>query len=52
MSDAAKPSNGFQLPDAGIDLENLERNLIQQALKKAAAGITSYEEVYRVVADA
>jgi type II secretory ATPase GspE/PulE/Tfp pilus assembly ATPase PilB-like protein len=26
--------------------------MLKQALKKAAAGITSYEEVYRVVADA
>jgi type IV pilus assembly protein PilB len=26
--------------------------MIQQALKKAAAGVTSYEEIYRVVADA
>ena len=35
MYNGPKPSNGFQLPDSGIDLENLEKNLIQQALKKA-----------------
>ena len=35
MSNGPRPGNGFQLPDAGIDLENLEKNLIQQALKKA-----------------
>jgi transcriptional regulator with PAS, ATPase and Fis domain len=35
MSEGPAPDNGFQLPDAGIDLENLEKNLIQQALEKA-----------------
>ncbi len=35
MSNGPKPSNGFRLPDAGIDLENLEKNLIRQALEKA-----------------
>jgi transcriptional regulator with PAS, ATPase and Fis domain len=35
MSNGNRSNNGFQLPDAGIDLENLEKNLIQQALKKA-----------------
>jgi transcriptional regulator with PAS, ATPase and Fis domain len=34
LSNGSMPSNGFQLPDAGIDMEKLERNLIQQALKK------------------
>jgi DNA-binding NtrC family response regulator len=28
-------SNGFKLPDDGIDLEDLERSLVQQALAKA-----------------
>jgi DNA-binding NtrC family response regulator len=35
MSDEARPNNGFHLPDAGIDLEKLEKKLIQQALEKA-----------------
>jgi transcriptional regulator with PAS, ATPase and Fis domain len=35
MANATRPNNGFQLPDSGIDLEKLERKLIQQALEKA-----------------
>ena len=35
MSNARRPSNGYQLPDAGIDLEQLEKKLIQQALERA-----------------
>ncbi|MEJ2155200.1 MAG: sigma-54 dependent transcriptional regulator [Desulfobacteraceae bacterium] len=30
-----RPDNGFMLPDEGIDLENLEKNLVKQALEKA-----------------
>jgi DNA-binding NtrC family response regulator len=35
MSNGNRSNNGFQLPDAGIDLEKLEKKLIQQALEKA-----------------
>ena len=35
MSADVRVSNGFQLPDEGIDLEDLERRLVQQALAKA-----------------
>jgi len=31
----AQTGNGFALPEAGIDLEELEKNLIRQALEKA-----------------
>jgi transcriptional regulator with PAS, ATPase and Fis domain len=32
---AAKPSPGLTIPDAGLSLEEVERNLILQALEKA-----------------
>jgi DNA-binding NtrC family response regulator len=35
MADIKPPNNGFQLPECGIDLEKLEKKLIQQALEKA-----------------
>ena len=35
MSDGSRSDNGFQLPDEGIDLEEMEKKLILQALEKA-----------------
>jgi transcriptional regulator with PAS, ATPase and Fis domain len=35
MMTEAQVTNGFKLPDEGIDLEGLEKSLIQQALAKA-----------------
>ena len=35
MADIERPNNGFHLPEAGIDLEKLEKKLIQEALEKA-----------------
>jgi DNA-binding NtrC family response regulator len=37
---AVKTGNGFEIPDSGIDLEELEKNLIRQALQKSDSNKT------------